>query len=208
MKTRDRILACALELFNEQGEPNVTTLEIANELNISPGNLYYHFKGKEALLEALLEAFLEHTRGLLRVEAMPDELEPEDYWLFLHLLLEAIITYRFLFQDLSNLMGRHTFIQRAMRQWLQALRQSLEHLLHSLQRSGALTLDDDSLLWLLDNQSQTLLFWFDYQRIAYGDEQADPVQAVIQVMSPLQPYLASPAQEWWAMLILRYRRQV
>lgn len=207
MKTRDRILACALELFNEQGEPNVTTLEIANELDISPGNLYYHFKGKEALLEALLEAFLEHTRGLLRVEAMPDELEPEDYWLFLHLLLEAIISYRFLFQDLSNLMGRHTFIQRAMRQWLQALRQSLEHLLHSLQRSGALTLDDDSLQWLLDNQSQTLLFWFDYQRIAYGDKQANPGQAVIQVMSPLQPYLASPAQEWWAMLILRYQRQ-
>ncbi len=35
MKTRDRILECALQLFNQQGEPNVSTLEIANELGIS-----------------------------------------------------------------------------------------------------------------------------------------------------------------------------
>ncbi|WP_135186072.1 TetR/AcrR family transcriptional regulator, partial [Pseudomonas syringae] len=40
MKTRDRILECALTLFNQQGEPNVSTLEIANEMGISPGNQY------------------------------------------------------------------------------------------------------------------------------------------------------------------------
>ncbi|WP_236691270.1 TetR/AcrR family transcriptional regulator, partial [Pseudomonas amygdali] len=34
MKTRDRILECALTLFNQQGEPNVSTLEIANEMGI------------------------------------------------------------------------------------------------------------------------------------------------------------------------------
>ena len=50
MKTRDRILECALQLFNRQGEPNVSTLEIANEMGISPGNLYYHFHGKEPLI--------------------------------------------------------------------------------------------------------------------------------------------------------------
>ncbi|WP_354693063.1 TetR/AcrR family transcriptional regulator, partial [Escherichia coli] len=44
-------------LFNEQGEPNVSTLEIANELGISPGNLYYHFHGKEPLVMALFERF-------------------------------------------------------------------------------------------------------------------------------------------------------
>jgi len=36
MKTRDRILECALQLFNQKGEPNVSTMEVANEMGISP----------------------------------------------------------------------------------------------------------------------------------------------------------------------------
>ena len=39
MKTRDRILECALQLFNHKGEPNVSTMEVANEMGISPGTI-------------------------------------------------------------------------------------------------------------------------------------------------------------------------
>lgn len=203
MKTRDRILACTLTLFNEQGEPNVTTLDIANELDISPGNLYYHFRGKEALLESLLDDFIGNTQTLLHLEIDPDALSPEDYWLFLHLLFEQIISYRFLFQDLSNLSGRYGFINRAMQHWIAALRKTLLRVLLGLREQGHMHCDDESLERLLDALCQTFLFWLDYQRITRGDEQ-DASLGVRQVLGLLLPYLDEDTREWMQMLIDRY----
>ncbi len=202
MKTRDRILLCTLELYNTHGEPNVTTLDIANELEISPGNLYYHFKGKEALLESLVDDFLLTTRGLLISAEEPEAATPEDLWLLLHLLFEAIATHRFLFQDLSNLMGRYPFLRQAMRPWLAALRLRLDQVLQALRDSGHLTCDEDAEQRLLDALCQTTLFWLDYQRVA-GDD-LDAASGVQQMLGLLRPCLDEETAEWMQLLIDRY----
>jgi AcrR family transcriptional regulator len=44
-------------VVQQKGEPNVSTMEVANEMGISPGNLYYHFHGKEPLILGLFERF-------------------------------------------------------------------------------------------------------------------------------------------------------
>lgn len=204
MKTRDRILLCTLQLFNEQGEPNVTTLDIANELDISPGNLYYHFRGKEVLVDSLLASFLEQTGELVTLQTDPHELSPEDYWLFMHLLFEAIIRYRFLFLDLPNLMGRYPQVQRAMHHWLEALRASLRDMLLALQDEQRLACNAQELEALLDGLCQTFLFWIDYQRVRQLDE-ADPSAAVRQVLGMMLPYLDEPTRNWMKGLMQRYR---
>jgi AcrR family transcriptional regulator len=56
-RTAERILAVALDLFNRRGEPQVSTTLIAAELKISPGNLYYHYPAKEALVNALVRRY-------------------------------------------------------------------------------------------------------------------------------------------------------
>ncbi len=54
MKTKDKILKEALRLFNERGLSQVGVREIARSLDISVGNLSYHFPKKEDLIMELL----------------------------------------------------------------------------------------------------------------------------------------------------------
>ena len=61
--TRDRILQTSLRLFNEEGVAAVSTHRVAAEMGISPGNLHYHFKTKQAIVTWLFRRF---RRPLLR----------------------------------------------------------------------------------------------------------------------------------------------
>lgn len=57
MKTRDRILEAARNLFNERGVGPVTLQQIADAVGIRQGNLWYHFKVKADLFTALAAGF-------------------------------------------------------------------------------------------------------------------------------------------------------
>jgi AcrR family transcriptional regulator len=46
MKTREKIKNTAIEMFNEQGASNVSTVVLSKKMDISPGNLYYYFENK------------------------------------------------------------------------------------------------------------------------------------------------------------------
>ncbi|BAU76997.1 TetR/AcrR family transcriptional regulator [Metapseudomonas furukawaii] len=201
MKTRDRILECALDLFNRNGEPNVTTLEIATELGISPGNLYYHFHGKEPLVMALFERFQEELAPLLDP---PDDarLDAEDYWLFLHLIVERLARYRFLFQDLSNLAGRLPKLARGMRNWLNHLKRTLAALLARLKAEDQLVSDTTSLGQLVEQITLTLLFSLDYQRVLGNEGEIRLV--VYQVMMLVAPHLRPDSRHAAESLARRY----
>ncbi|NVK84090.1 MAG: TetR family transcriptional regulator [Cytophagia bacterium] len=53
MKTKDKVLATALELFNKEGLKDVTLRQIAKTMNISQGNLNYHYRAKSDIVSAL-----------------------------------------------------------------------------------------------------------------------------------------------------------
>jgi len=191
MKTRDRMLECALLLFNQQGEPNVSTLEIANELEISPGNLYYHFHGKEPLVMELFERFQHELAPLLDPPA-DARLDAEDYWLFLHLIVERLSHYRFLFQDLSNLASRLPKLARGIRNLLNSIKRTLASLLARLKAEGQVTSDTQALGQLVEQITMTLLFSLDYQRIL--DREGETRVVVYQIMMLVAPHLKTGAR--------------
>ncbi len=102
MKTRDRILQKSLQLFNEQGERSVSTNHIAAALEISPGNLYYHFRNKEAIIAELLMVYQAEILSLLNVpEDRP--LNVNDKFIYFNVLSTQFWKYRFLHRDANHL---------------------------------------------------------------------------------------------------------
>src|SRR5450830_1693195 len=92
-RTRERILELSLRLFNEFGEPNITTTVIAEEMNISPGNLYYHFRNKDDIVNSI---FVQFEAEIERILTVPDGRRSniEDVWLYLHLMFKLILAHK------------------------------------------------------------------------------------------------------------------
>lgn len=101
MKTKDKILQTALNLFNQHGVPNVTLRRIAAEMFISQGNLNYHFKHREDIIEALyfqlLEVFNEE-KGKLDTEEINFQFVMDST----RAGMEALFKYRFLMIDFNQ----------------------------------------------------------------------------------------------------------
>jgi AcrR family transcriptional regulator len=104
-RTRERILETSLALFNRRGAPHVTTADLAGEMNISPGNLYYHFRNRDEIVGELYAAFEARLKPLL-ADPRDRDIGVEDFWLWLHLLFELMGEYRFLYRDQDELAAR------------------------------------------------------------------------------------------------------
>ena len=63
--TRDHIVDAADRLFYRQGFDHTSFSDIAAAVQLSRGNFYYHFKSKDEILNAVIEARLARTSHML-----------------------------------------------------------------------------------------------------------------------------------------------
>ena len=145
MKTRDRILLTSLQLFNEHGEPRITTNHIADELDISPGNLYYHFRSKDEIISLLFQQFERRMEAALQT---PERRVPnmEDMWLYLHLVFESIWEYRFLYRDLDNILSRNKKLRTHFRRILERKISTATAICKGLVEAGGKAEDTEALI--------------------------------------------------------------
>ena len=196
MKTRDRILEVSLLLFNEEGEAQLSSVDIANALEISPGNLYYHFKGKDAINRALFDRFEEEMRVILR-GSKGGVASLEDNWVYIYILLEEIYDFRFFYRDLAGLLARYPDLAVRFRSLVAGKRQMIARILSDLERLGLLTVDARLREPLTDQIITTLTFWLagDALTKEVHDGPALIHKTVFQVMCLMVPYMgeAGPA---------------
>lgn len=187
--TRQRILDASLAMFNAQGEPHVTTNHIADELEISPGNLYYHFRNKDDIIEQLFARYEERMDAAL---ATPSERLPglEDIWLQLHLIFECIWDYRFLYRDLVEILSRNRRIRLRFARILKRADESAHAVMRGMGQAGVMRATADELAATATNILVIATFWLNYAA-ARGDkdEQIAIRRGIVQVMMLVAPFL-------------------
>jgi AcrR family transcriptional regulator len=208
-RTRERILEASLRLFNEFGEPNVTTTVVADDLNISPGKLYYHFHSKDEIVNAL---FAEFEREIEETLAAPARRAPnvEDMWLFLHLLFEAIWKYRFLYRDLDDLLSRNRLLEVHFKQILAHKVKTAAALCEGLVATGEMQASRGELQALATNMAVIATYWLPFE-YARDPRRRDAVsglgRGVYQVMSMMAPFLQGASRQLLQQLSKEYVTQ-
>ena len=70
---RERLIEAAQTMFYHQGVNRTTLADIAQQAQVPLGNIYYHFRTKEALVEAVIEAHERELQSMFRQwESLPD----------------------------------------------------------------------------------------------------------------------------------------
>jgi len=190
--TRTRILVSSLLLFNENGEPNTTTNEIADEVDISPGNLYYHFNKKSDLVDALLLEFQADAKQVLR----PPESQQaslDDFWVFLHLLLELTAAYRFLLRDMESLIGEYPKVGNALKHFARGLAASFELYLRAMASAGVLRLETVDMPITSRSLAVIALFSERFDALVDSNQTADDsaLRVAGSVLNLLKPFAAA-----------------
>src|SRR5919204_2871029 len=118
MPNRKRILDTALEVFNERGTAVVSTNHIAAAASISPGNLYYYFRNKDAIVRALFEQLFEAQD---RSFSVPQDGLPTfaDLRRLVQVNFEVLWEYRFAYRELAALLRRDEVLRE---RWLEIRR--------------------------------------------------------------------------------------
>ena len=188
-QTRQKILDTSLALFNQQGEPNVTTNHIADELEISPGNLYYHFRNKDDIIEHLFQRYEERMDSAL---VAPEGRLPnlEDIWLQLHLVFECIWEYRFLYRDLVDILSRNRHLRLRFARILKRAAGNATTVMRGLVQAGVMRASAAEVAGTATNILVVATFWLNYSSVRGDkDEQQAIRQGIVQVMMLLSPIL-------------------
>jgi AcrR family transcriptional regulator len=79
MSTKQKIFACALELFSKKGFNGISMRDIAEKVGIKGSSIYNHYSGKKAIMDDICETFIKtldvSRPPLSQVETMLDRMD-------------------------------------------------------------------------------------------------------------------------------------
>lgn len=200
MKTRDRIIQASRDLFNEQGERNVTTNHIASHLEISPGNLYYHFKNKQQII---FDIYLEYETKVDKNLEIPQDrdLNINDKLTYLQVIFQGLWDYRFLHRDLQHLLQHDDELHKRYNVFFKRCLTRVREIYMGLRKANIIDATDEDIKTLSLNTWILVTSWFGFMHtnllIEDGQEESQELlnAGIYQIFALERPYLTEQYRE-------------
>lgn len=188
------ILEVSLRLFNQLGESNVTSVDIADELDISPGNLYYHFRGKEQIIAALVHQLASRINLLVK-EGNNAEKTLVARWLGIYGLLEVAYSYRFFLRNIPDVVYNYPESGKTLVKVVGQLRENFLSLIVMLAEQNEITIatvQKNLMSKLVNSIMLVMIYWESFQGLVGRTfAETEYIQdASLQILSLFSPYLS------------------
>lgn len=194
-RTKTRILETALRLFNERGSGNVSTRHIAEELGMSPGNLYYHYPNKEAIIRALFDD-LDATNDRSYRLADGESLSIDRIIGMLAVTFDIVWRFRFFYREMTLLIHNDPELAERYRSMLSRIERDTRAVI-------AAAIDKELIIPLCDEGRTTLthtLMILSNHYLTFAEMRHPPLQqrhmkaGRALLLGVIEPYLAPTAQ--------------
>lgn len=201
----------SLELFNEQGERNVTTNHIAAYLAISPGNLYYHFRNKSDIIYEIFQEYEKLVDYYLDIPESRD-MTLDDMTFYLESVFDGLWSYRFFHRDLEYLLDRDSRLRSDYREFTNRCLAAIRRIFEKLADSGIIEPQPEPLRIAMSlNVWLVITNWMAFLKTAHSAKASASLtlvelkQGVYQVLTLEIPYLTPAYRERVMELREKYR---
>ncbi|MFK7772260.1 MAG: TetR/AcrR family transcriptional regulator [Saprospiraceae bacterium] len=189
--TKKKILDASRKLFNQQGLSAVSQRTIAAHLKISPGNLTYHFKKRNEIIEGLYFELVEKIdHAFLNVE-MGEGLIVGLYQLT-HQSMQNLFEYRFMMLDFIQVMREFPTIKKHYLKLITQREEQMKMFIQMLIQAGLLRKEE------IENEYQNLIrrmmilsdFWLASAEISHEKMNKKQIEKYLEITSQvIYPYL-------------------
>lgn len=194
MKTKDKIIHASIELFNKRGISNVTLRDISEKVGISIGNLAYHYKNKDFIIEEIFQLMeSERAEKLAKVEQLPSFKNANEQALE---IINLSIKYQFIYLDTIDILRDYPSLAEPFRKYVQAhIKYVFSMLKHSEKKNNIIKEPQKGHYNILaETVWQVLQFNLQSETIK-GNSKINPLQTRTAMWSLILPYLTEKGKQ-------------
>lgn len=203
-KTKVRILQTALRLYNDHGVYNphgeqITARRIAKELNMSDGNLRYHFPTREDIIRGLYDELVEKLNANFGAIQL-DYVDLPGWLVGFRQTYSLLYEYRFLMRDFVGIMQHQPELKIHFRFLQKERRKMFRTMLKTMQKEGFLRPEPVAGQYeQLYDQMQILSdFWIASSELLYEGKRSELCDYYVKLSLGLfVPYMSVIGLEKW-----------